>query len=37
MPENLPTNHISIRNRLLFTILSAASLAGLMVLTTWNF
>jgi hypothetical protein len=37
MPESLPTNHISFRNRLLFTILTAASLAGLMVLTTWNF
>ncbi len=37
MPKNLLTNHTSIRNRLLLTILSAASLAGLMVLTTWNF
>ncbi len=38
MPENLPINKTAfIRNRLLFTILPAASLAGLMVLTAWNF
>jgi len=38
MPETTPANPKAVsRERLLFTILSAASLAGLMVLTTWNF